>query len=49
MPEDIGDFYKRVNGLKYSKLKFSYDTKTKYPKYLGWLTEQGIFIGEVIC
>ena len=47
VPEHIRDFHEIPNKLKYSKLRFSYDQSTKYPKIFGWLTDPGIFSGEV--
>lgn len=47
VPEHIRDFHEIPNKLKYSKLRFNYDAATKYPKYFGWLTDPGIFSGEI--
>lgn len=47
VPEDIKDFHEIPKKLKYSQLRFSYDKTTKFPKFFGWLTEPGIFAGEV--
>lgn len=47
VPEHIRDFHEIPNKLKYSKLRFNYNATTKYPRYFGWLTDPGIFSGEV--
>lgn len=47
IPEDIGNFQEISSQLKYSKLRFSYDPKNKFPNYFGWLVEPGIFSGKV--
>lgn len=48
VPEDVRDFHAIPNKLKYSKLRFNYDRSTKFPKCFGWLTDAGIYSGEVI-
>ena len=47
VPEDIKDYHEIQNKLKYSKLRVNYDTVKKFPNNFGWLTEPGIFYGEV--
>lgn len=48
VPEDIKDFHQIDNKLKYSKLRVNYDKKAEFPKSFGWLTDIGIYRGEVI-
>lgn len=33
--------------LKYSKLRFWYETQSMMPKTIGWMVENGIFYGQV--
>lgn len=47
VPEQIKDFHEIPKKLKYSKLRFAYEPNTKFPKFFGWLTEPGIYCGEV--
>lgn len=49
VPEDIKDFHEIPNKLKYSKLRFHYDSATKFPKTFGWLTDAGVYLGGVSC
>lgn len=49
VPEDIKDFHEIPNKLKYSKLRFQYDKATKFPRCFGWLTDAGVYLGEVSC
>lgn len=47
VPEDIKDFHEVASKLKYSKLSVAIDKGTSFPKRFGWLTEIGIYTGEV--
>ncbi|XP_031628679.1 vacuolar protein sorting-associated protein 18 homolog isoform X2 [Contarinia nasturtii] len=47
VPEDIKDFHQINNKLKYSKLRVNYDKTAKFPKSFGWLTDIGIYTGEI--
>lgn len=46
-PEECIDYHEIPNKLKYSKLRFHYDKATKFPKSFGWLTDAGVYLGEV--
>lgn len=45
MPEAAKDFESAPNSLNYSKLEFI--MQKTYPKSFGWLTESGIFFGDL--
>ena len=45
IPEEAKDFEKVSSNLKYSKLEFIYEKR--FPKSFGWLTENGIFFGDI--
>lgn len=47
VPETLRVFYEINSRLKSPKLRFNYDATSKYPKCFGFLTESGIFSGEV--
>lgn len=47
VPEDIKDFHQIPNKLKYSKLRVNYDKVIRFPKSFGWMTDIGIYTGEV--
>lgn len=47
VPEDVRDFHEIPNKLKYSKLRVNYDKTAKFPKSFGWLTDVGIYTGEI--
>lgn len=47
VPEDIKDFHQIPNKLKYSKLCVNYDKVIRFPKSFGWMTDIGIYTGEV--
>lgn len=47
VPENIRDFHQIDNKLKYSKLRTNYDKSAEFPKSFGWLTDIGVYTGEV--
>lgn len=47
VPEDIKDYHEVSSKLKYSKLSVAIDKGASFPKRFGWLTEIGIYTGEV--
>lgn len=47
VPEDQRDFHSINNKLKYSRLRVNVDRQTRFPKYFGWLTDAGVYSGEV--
>lgn len=47
IPEQIKDYQEIKSDLDYSQLKVNYNMVTKCPRGFGWLTQHGIYFGEI--
>lgn len=47
IPEQIKDYQEIKSQLSYSQLNISYNNHTKCPRGFGWLTQHGIYFGEI--